>query len=86
VGSKESAVKKYIVTLGDAEREQLTGLIHSGKHPAQKLLKARILLKADASDGGEGWSDSEIAAALETSIARLPGRASGWSKKGWRRP
>ena len=71
MGSKESGVRKYIVTLGDAEREQLTGLIHSGKHPAQKLLKARILLKADASDGGEGWSDSEIAAALETSIATV---------------
>ena len=66
--SKESAVKKYIVTLSDAEREQLTALIHSGKHPAQKLLKARILLKADASEGGEGWSDSWIAAALQTSV------------------
>ena len=66
--SKESAVKKYIVTLSDAEREQLTALIHSGKHPAQKLLKARILLKADASEGGEGRSDSWIAAALQTSV------------------
>src|SRR5882672_7832243 len=52
-------------------REKLNQLIHSGKHPAQKLLKARILLKADASDGGEGWSDSEIAAALETSVATV---------------
>src|SRR3984893_17106839 len=26
------------------------------------------LLKADTSDGGEGWSDSQIAAALETSV------------------
>jgi hypothetical protein len=66
--SKESAVKKYIVTLSEAEREQLSALIHSGKHPAQKLLKARILLKADASEGGEGWSDSWIAAALQTSV------------------
>jgi len=71
VGSKESAVKKYIVTLSDTEREKLNALIHSGKHPAQKLLKARILLKADTSDGGEGWSDSEIAAALETSVATV---------------
>ena len=31
-------------------------------------LKARILLKADASEGGEGWSDSWIAAALQTSV------------------
>ena len=64
---KEIAVKKYIVTLSDEEREQLTTLIHSGNHPAQKL-KARILLKADASEGGAGWSDSQIAAALETSV------------------
>ncbi len=62
------AVKKYIVTLSDEERERLTTLIHSGKHPAKKLLKARIRLKADASEGGEGWSDSRIAAALETSV------------------
>ena len=66
--SKESAVKKYIVTLSDAEREQLTVLIQSGKHPARKLLKARILLKADASQDGKGWSDSQIAAALQTSV------------------
>src|SRR5258708_11967506 len=65
---KEIAVKKYVVTLSNQEREHLTALIHSGHHPAQKLLKARILLKADASDGGEGWSDSQIAAALETSV------------------
>ena len=42
--------------------------IRKGKHPARMLLKARILLKADASDAGEAWSDSEIAAALETSV------------------
>jgi len=62
-----TAVKKYIFALSDEERAQLTGLIQTGKHPARKLLMARILLKADASDNGEGWSDSEIAAALETS-------------------
>ena len=63
----KTAVKKYIVTLSDEERAQLISLIQTGKHPARKLLMARILLKADASDNGEGWSDSEIAAALETS-------------------
>ena len=41
MASKQNAVKKYIVTLSDEEREQLTALIQSGKHPAQKLLKAR---------------------------------------------
>jgi transposase len=63
----KTAVKKYIVVLTDEERSQLISLIQTGKHPARKLLMARILLKADASDNGEGWSDSEIAAALETS-------------------
>jgi transposase len=35
------------------------------------LTKARILLKADVSELGEGWSDSRIAAALDTSIATI---------------
>lgn len=68
MGVKEIAVKKYVVTLSEEERAHLTALIQTGKHPAQKLLKARILLKADASDAGEGWSDPQIAAALETSV------------------
>lgn len=66
--AKQIAVKKYVVKLSDEEREQLNTLIHVGTHPARKLLKARILLKADASEGGEGWSDSEIARALDTSV------------------
>src|SRR6202795_3430371 len=37
----------------------------------QLLTKARILLKADVSELGEGWSDSRIAAALDTSIATI---------------
>ena len=66
--AKQHGLKKYIVTLSDAERDQLSALIDKGKHPARKLLKARILLKADASAAGPGWSDGEIAAALDTSV------------------
>lgn len=66
--AKQPAVKKYVVRLGDDEREQLTTLIKKGKAPARQLLKARILLKADASEAGEAWSDSRIAEALDTSI------------------
>lgn len=65
---KVIAVKKYVVTLSAEERDLLHGLIKKGKHPARQQLKARILLKADASDAGEGWSDSQIAAALTTSV------------------
>ena len=66
--AKQSAVKRYVVKLSDEERERLDALIHKGKHPARLLMKARILLKADASEAGEGWSDSQIAEALDTSI------------------
>ena len=68
MATKEIAVKKYVVKLSDAEREKLTTMIHKGKHPARQLLRARILLKADASEAGEGWSDNQIAVALETSV------------------
>jgi hypothetical protein len=39
-----------------------------GQDPARSLTKARILLKADVSEAGEGWSDSAISVALDTSI------------------
>ncbi len=65
--SKEISVKKYVVRLSADEREQLEALIRKGRSPAQRLLKARILLKADVSQVGEGWSDSRIIKALKTS-------------------
>jgi Homeodomain-like domain len=71
VVGKEIAVKKYVVRLSVEERAQLDELIRKGKRSAQLLTKARILLKADVSELGEGWSDSRIAAALDTSIATI---------------
>ncbi len=53
------------------ERGRLEALIRKGKSPAQRLLKARILLKADVSEAGEGWSDSRIIKALETSVSMV---------------
>ena len=67
MAAKEISVKKYVVRLSGEERERLEALLRKGKSPAQRLLKARILLKADVSDLGEGWSDSRIVEALETS-------------------
>lgn len=71
MAGKEIAVKKYVVRLSAEEREKLAALIRSGKRSAQLLTKARILLKADVSEAGEGWSDSRIAEALDTSIANV---------------
>src|SRR5271167_3789619 len=64
--AREISGKRYVVRLSADEREQLEALIRKGKSPAQRLLKARILLKADVSDAGEGWSDGGIIEALET--------------------
>src|SRR5947207_7020279 len=71
MAAKEISVKKYVVRLSGEEREQLEALIRKGKSAAQRLLKARILLKADASEAGEGWSDSRIIKALETSASMV---------------
>jgi len=71
VAAREVAVKKYVVKLSAAEREQLEAMVGSGKHPAQRLTKARILLKADVGEAGEGWSDSQIARALDVGLATI---------------
>src|SRR6185503_4946738 len=71
MAAKENSVKRYVVRLSADERERLEALIRKGKSPAQRLLKARILLKADVSEAGEGWSDSRIIKALETSVSMV---------------
>src|SRR6516162_9869806 len=49
MAAKEISVKKYVVRLSGEERERLETLIRKGKSPARRVLKARILLKADVS-------------------------------------
>jgi hypothetical protein len=71
MAAKEISVKKYVVRLSVEEREQLEALIRKGKSAAQRLLKARILLKADVSEAGGGWSDNRIIKALETSASMV---------------
>ena len=62
---------KYQVTLTAEEREQLHALITTDKAAAKKLTHARILLKADAADGGPAWPDDPIADALDVSTATV---------------
>jgi hypothetical protein len=67
-------MKKYKVTLTTEERQQLQALITTGKAAAKKLTHARILLKADAAEGGPAWDDLQIAYATEVStdtVARV---------------
>ncbi len=66
--------KKVVVTLTEAERARLHTLVGSGSAPARTLTHARILLKANQGEGGPGWTDATIAAALEvhpTTVARV---------------
>ena len=71
MASKEVAVKKYVVRLSEEERARLEEFISKGKRAAPLLTRARILLKADVSEAGDGWSDSRIAEALDTSVATV---------------
>ena len=58
--------KKYLVTLSEAEREQLEQLLRGGTTATRKLTRARILLKA-----AEGWTDERIAEALAVGRATV---------------
>ena len=56
------AQEKFAVRLSAEDRTQLEGLIRRGQRSARVINRARILLKTD-----EGWSASQVAAALDTS-------------------
>lgn len=63
--------KKYIVTLTPEERQLLRGMVSRGKAAARKLMHARMLLKADAAEGGPAWEDQAIADGLEVGRATV---------------
>ena len=67
---------------GVDERAQLNKLIHKGKRSAQLLTKARILLKADVSEAGKGWSDNRIAEALDTGVANIVSPPHNFGRQG----
>lgn len=56
--------KRYRVTLVESERDDLRKLVSVGKAAAQKLVRARILLLADQSEGGSSKSDPAIVDSL----------------------
>ena len=62
---------KYVVHLENEEREQLQALIDEGGRAAAVLRRARILLKADQTPTGPGWSDERIAEFAEVSLSTV---------------
>lgn len=61
-------VKKYIVRLSEAEREELEALVKKGRVAARKRLHAQILLKVDEGEHGPGWADEAVVKALDVTI------------------
>lgn len=59
---------RYIVRLNLDERKELTCFVSKGKVAAYKRLHAQILLKADISEVGPGWSNQKIAETFEVNI------------------
>lgn len=55
----------------EAEQVDLRKLVSVGKSAARKLLRARILLLADQSEGGPSKSDPEIVEALDCGRATV---------------
>jgi transposase len=49
----------------------LEKLISTGRTSSKRQIQARILLKADTSAAGPGWSDEQIGEALEISISTV---------------
>lgn len=58
-------MKKYVIRLSEDERNNLTALVSRGKVAAGKRLHAQVLLKADVSAAGAGWTDQQIVEAFE---------------------
>lgn len=63
--------KRCRATLTTDERHELDRMISRGKADARKLVHARVLLQADASEGGPGWADAAISDALRVSVRTI---------------
>jgi len=64
-------VKKYVVSLSEAERYALEQIVTTGKRSASTINHARILLKADSQQATGGWRDQAIKDALDISLRTI---------------
>jgi transposase len=62
---------KYVVRLTPEERQTLQAMVDKGHGAADKLLRARVFLKADVSEAGPGWTDEAIADAFEVGASTV---------------
>lgn len=73
---------KHLVKLTLEQREQLTAIIRSGSASAHLQRHARILLKADCSEGGPACDDATIADAVEVSRPTVERVRAAFAKRG----
>lgn len=64
-------VKKYVVSLSEAERQELEQMVKTGKRAAYTINHARILLKADRNQTNGSWPDHKIKDAFGMSIRTI---------------
>jgi len=62
---------KWVVRLDSAERQELETILARPRVAAERVLRARVLLKADEGNDGPGWPDRRIADAFEISISKI---------------
>ncbi len=74
--------KVFIVRLTDEERSQLDALVRKGKASALTITRARILLKADQGENGEGWTDAQVAEALNVAPKTVFNVRRRWVEEG----
>jgi len=63
------AGKRYVVRLNEDERSTLTKVIRAEKGVSpRKRLRAQVLLKVDQGEQGPGWTDEQVASALDVHV------------------
>ena len=70
--ARMAVMEKYIVTLQAEEVEQLRAFVVKGRHTAQKVINALILLNCDESQGCQGRrTNQDIAQVLQVSERKI---------------
>jgi hypothetical protein len=64
-------LKRYGVELTDEQRRRCQDLVRAGRSPARSIRHGQVLLKADASPAGPGWTDGAIGEALGVTTATV---------------
>jgi transposase len=62
---------KWVVRLDGPERQELETVLATPRAAAERVLRARVLLKADEGVGGPAWPDTAIADAFEISVSKV---------------